>query len=393
MLYSLKFLVGRVCKMIGTLKEIRHAYGFEDVAIVPGDVTVNPEQANLDLEIGQLGFSLPIVASAMDAVVSPDVAVRLSDLGSLGVLNMEGLYSRYEDAAGKIAEITTAPAETVTEVLQKLYQEPMKEDLVAKRVEQIKGAGATCAVSFTPQNAKRMGPVAVEAGADILVVQSTVTTARHISKSYHGLVFSELVEQVNAPIMVGNCVTYSASIELMESGVAAILVGVGPGAACTTREVTGVGVPQVTATIDCAAARDEYYRRTGRYVSVITDGGIRTGGDLCKSIVAGADAVMIGTPFAQTEEAPGQGFNWGMATPHPALPRGTRIKTGTKGTLNQLLFGPSSRTDGTQNLVGALRVCMGMCGALSIREFQQAEMVVAPAIATEGKAFQRAGLI
>lgn len=379
--------------MISTLKEVRHAYGFEDVSIVPGAVTVNPEQADLGLTIGDLQFSIPIIASAMDAVVSPSFAVQLGKMGGLGVLNMEGLYSRYVDAPEKVAEIAEASPNSATGILQSLYQEPIKESLVAERVEQIHKSGAVCAVSFTPQNTKRLGPVAVEAGADILVVQSTVTTARHISKSYHGLVLSELVEQINVPVMVGNCVTYGATLELMESGVAAVLVGVGPGAACTTREVTGVGVPQVTATLDCSAAREEYYRRTGRRVAIITDGGIRTGGDMCKSIVAGADGVMIGTPFAQTEEAPGKGFNWGMATPHAALPRGIRINTGTKGTLEQLLFGPTSRTDGTQNLVGALRVCMGMCGALSIQELQQAEMVVAPAIATEGKAFQIAGSI
>jgi IMP dehydrogenase len=233
--------------------------------------------------------------------------------------------------------------------------------------------------------------MAVEAGADILVVQSTVTTARHISKSYHGLVFSELTEQINVPVIVGNCVTYGAALELMETGVAGILVGVGPGAACTTREVVGIGVPQVTATLDCASAREEYLRRTGIYVGVITDGGIRTGGDLCKSLASGADGVMIGTPFAQTQEAPGKGYNWGMATPHPALPRGTRINTGTKTTLDQLLFGPTSRTDGTENLMGALRVGMGMCGAATIRDFHQAELVVAPTIRTEGKVFQMAG--
>ena len=372
-------------------KEIRHAYGFEDVAIVPGDVTVNPDQTNTDLEIGHLRLSIPIMASAMDAVVSPEFAIRMGQAGGLGVLNMEGVYCRYEDAAAILGQIAETPAEHTTELLQKLYSAPIKDDLIGRRVQEIKGAGATCAVSFTPQNAKRMGPVAVEAGADTLVVQSTVTTARHISKSYHGLVFAELTEQINVPILVGNCVTYGAALELMETGVAGILVGVGPGAACTTREVVGVGVPQVTATLDCAAAREEYLRSTGNYVAVITDGGIRTGGDLCKSLASGADGVMIGTPLAQTQEAPGKGYNWGMATPHPALPRGTRINTGTRGTLEQLLFGPTSRTDGTENLMGALRVGMGMCGAATIRDFHQAELVFAPAIRTEGKVFQMAG--
>lgn len=377
--------------MTPQFKEIRHAYGYEDVAIVPGDVTINPDQTNTDLEIGHLRLSIPIIASAMDAVVSPEFAVRMSQAGGLGVLNMEGIYCRYEDAGAILSQIAETPAEHTTELMQKLYSAPIREDLIGKRVQEIKGAGATCAVSFTPQNAKRMGPLAVEAGADILVVQSTVTTARHISKSYHGLVFSELTEQINVPVIVGNCVTYGAALELMETGVAGILVGVGPGAACTTREVVGVGVPQVTATLDCASAREEYLRRTGNYVAVITDGGIRTGGDLCKSLASGADGVMIGTPFAQTQEAPGKGYNWGMATPHPALPRGTRIHTGTKTTLDQLLFGPTSRTDGTENLMGALRVGMGMCGAATIRDFHQAELVVATSIRTEGKVFQMAG--
>lgn len=377
--------------MIPQFKEIRHAYGYEDIAIVPGDVTINPDQTNTDLEIGHLRLSIPIIASAMDAVVSPEFAIRMSQAGGLGVLNMEGIYCRYEDAGAILSQIAETPAEHTTELMQKLYSAPIREDLIGKRVQEIKGAGATCAVSFTPQNAKRMGPLAVEAGADILVVQSTVTTARHISKSYHGLVFSELTEQINVPVIVGNCVTYGAALELMETGVAGILVGVGPGAACTTREVVGVGVPQVTATLDCASAREEYLRRTGNYVAVITDGGIRTGGDLCKSLASGADGVMIGTPFAQTKEAPGKGYNWGMATPHPALPRGTRINTGTKTTLDQLLFGPTSRTDGTENLLGALRVGMGMCGAATIRDFHQAELVVATSIRTEGKVFQIAG--
>ena len=372
-------------------KEIRRVYGFEEVAIVPGDVTINPDQTNTDLEIGNLRFPVPVMAAAMDAVVSPAFAVLMGQAGGLGVLNLEGIYTRYDDPEAIIDEVIETPKECTTELLQKLYSAPIREDLVGRRLQEIKGAGATCAVSITPQNAKRLSPIATEAGADCLVIQSTVTTARHISKSYRGLIFSELLEQVKVPVMVGNCVTHSAALELMETGIDGILVGVGPGAACTTREVVGVGVPQVTATMDCAMAREEHLRRTGKYVAVITDGGIRTGGDLCKSIAAGADGVMLGTPFAQTQEAPGKGFNWGMATPHPALPRGTRIKTGTKGTLEQVLFGPTSRTDGTQNLIGALQACMGMCGAFTIRDLHRAELVIAPAVQTEGKLFQMAG--
>ncbi len=372
-------------------KEIRQAYGFEEVAIVPGDVTINPDQTNMEMEIGHLRLSIPVLASAMDAVVDPSFAVRMSEAGGVGVMNLEGVYTRYEDAAAIISEIAEAPAEFTTGLLQKLYTAPIREDLIGKRIQEIKGAGATCAVSVTPQNTKQYSPAAVEAGADLLVIQSTVTTARHISSSYHGLVFSELIDQIRVPVIVGNCVTYSASLELMETGIDGILVGVGPGAACTTREVVGVGVPQITSTLDCAAAREEHLRRTGKYVSVITDGGIRTGGDLCKAFVAGADAVMLGTPFAQTKEAPGKGFTWCMETPHAALPRGTRINTGTSGTLEQLLYGPTSKTDGTQNLIGALRACMGMCGAFTSSDMHRAELVVAPAIRTEGKIFQMAG--
>jgi IMP dehydrogenase len=377
--------------VVPQFKEFRQAYGFEEVAIVPGDVTINPDQTNLEIEIGHLRLPVPMLASAMDAVVDPSFAVRMSEAGGVGVMNLEGVYTRYEDAAAIISEIAEAPAEFTTGLLQKLYTAPIRQDLIGKRIQEIKNAGATCAVSITPQNTKEYSPAAVEAGADMLVIQSTVTTARHISSSYHGLVFSELIDQIRVPVIVGNCVTYSASLELMETGIDGILVGVGPGAACTTREVVGVGVPQITSTLDCAAAREEHLRRTGKYVSVITDGGIRTGGDVCKAFVAGADAVMLGTPFAQTKEAPGKGFNWGMATPHAALPRGTRINTGTAGTLDQLLFGPTSKTDGTQNLIGALRACMGMCGAFTIRDMHRAEMVVAPTIRTEGKIFQMAG--
>ncbi|MBI2872863.1 MAG: GuaB3 family IMP dehydrogenase-related protein [Chloroflexi bacterium] len=373
------------------IKQLRRAYGFDEVAIVPGDITVNPEQAATELSIGDHVFAIPVLASAMDAVVGPAFAVALHGHGGLAVMNMEGVQARYEDPEAVLQELASAPQEKATAALQKVYSAPLREELVAKRVAEVKKQGATCAVSFTPAMTKRLAPAAVEAGADIVVVQSTVTTARHISKSYRGLVFAELVEMVKVPVVVGNCVTTGAALELMDTGIHGLLVGVGPGAACTTREVVGVGVPQVTATVDCAAARDEHYRRTGRYVPVITDGGIRTGGDLCKAMVAGADGVMLGTPFAQTKEAPGRGFNWGMATPHPELPRGTRIKVGTSGTLQQLLFGPTSRTDGTQNLIGALRVCMGMCGALSIGELHKAEMVIAPAIRTEGKIFQMLG--
>jgi len=327
----------------------------------------------------------------MDGAVSPRFASYMHEMGGLGVLNAEGLYSRYDDPYSILEQIVSTPQDEVTQLLQKIYSEPIRESLISERVREIKNTGATCAVSFTPQNTKRMSPAAVEAGADIIVVQSTVTTARHMSNSYRGLVFSELIDSLKVPVVVGNCVTYEVALELMETGIDGLLVGVGPGAACTTREVTGMGVPQVTATLHCAAAREDYFRRTGRYVTVITDGGFRTGGDVCKALVSGADAVMLGTPFAQAEEAPGRGYNWGMANANPELPRGTRITVGTKGTLKQILYGPTSKTDGTQNFVGALKVAMGMCGAYTIRDLHKAEMVIAPAMKTEGKYFQLAG--
>jgi len=369
-------------------KEMRRSYGFDEVALVPGDATINPEQVNIDLNIAGCTFPIPILASAMDAVVDPGFAIEMSKLGGLAVLNLEGVQTRYEDAASVLEELASTSADKVTPLMQKVYSQPIQEKLVGQRIREIKGAGATCAASVTPQNTKKFAPICAEAGIDIFVVQSTVTTSRHISKSYQGLSFADLCAVMPAPIIVGNCVSYSAALSLMQEGISGILVGVGPGAACTTREVTGVGVPQVTATMDCAAAREQFLQDTGRYVVLITDGGFRTGGDVCKAIAAGADGVMLGSIFAQAKEAPGRGYHWGMATPHAALPRGTRVHVGTTGTLKQILMGPSSVTGGTQNLVGALRTSMGMCGARSIREMQLVEMVIAPSIKTEGKHFQ-----
>ena len=373
------------------LKELERSYGFDEVAIVPGDVTINPEMTSTQMSIGQYSFEAPVMASAMDGSVSPRFATLMHEMGGLGVLNGEGLYTRYEDPYSVLEEIISMDQGEVTEYLQEVYSEPVQEHLVGERVQEIKQSGSIAAIAFTPQTTKRYSPLAVEAGADIIVVQSTVTTARHMSRSYRGLIFSELIESLSVPVVVGNCVSYAVASELMDTGIDAILVGVGPGAACTTREVTGVGVPQVTATLECAAAREDYFQRTGRYVSVITDGGLRTGGDVCKAMASGADGVMLGTPFAQAAEAPGRGYNWGMANAHPELPRGTRINVGTKGSLKQLMHGPSSVTNGTQNLVGALRVAMGMCGAYTVRDFHKAEMVIAPAIKTEGKHYQMLG--
>ncbi|MHC1578352.1 MAG: GuaB3 family IMP dehydrogenase-related protein [Dehalococcoidia bacterium] len=369
-------------------KEIERAYGFDEVALVPGDVTINPDQTDIDFTLGDYSFSVPILASAMDAIVDPHFAIQFSKLGGLAVLNLEGIQTRYENPDEVLNQIAQTPEKEVTALLQKIYSEPIKEKLVSQCIGAIKEAGATCAVSITPANTKKLAPIAKDAGMDILVVQSTVTTARHISKSYRGLVLPELSQQMSLPIIVGNCCTYSAALELMRTGIDGILVGVGPGAACTTREVIGVGVPQITATLHCAAARETYLKESGKYVAVITDGGIRTGGDLCKSFAAGADAVMIGSPLAQAAEAPGRGYHWGMSHSHPALPRGTRIRVGTTGSMEQILFGPASVTNGTQNLVGALRTSMGVCSARSIKEMHRVRMIIAPSIKTEGKYFQ-----
>ena len=369
-------------------KELQRAYGFDEVAIVPGEVTINPDMATTEFTLGDHHFSIPVIASAMDAVGSPTFATLMHQAGGLGIINLEGLYTRYDDPYTVLEEIIAAPQAETASVLQRVYSEPIKEHLIGKCIQQVKKTGAVCAVSVTPQNTKRLSSIAVEAGSDVLVVQSTVTTARHMSRSYRGLIFSELCHTLKVPVLVGNCVGHGTALELMETGIDGVLVGVGPGAACTTREVVGVGVPQVTATLQCASAREDYFRRTGKYVAIITDGGIRTGGDLCKSLACGADAVMLGTPLAQADEAPGRGFNWGMAGPHPELPRGTRIKAGSKGPLMSILYGPTSATDGTQNLMGALKVAMGMCGAYTIRDMHKAQMVIAPSIKTEGKAFQ-----
>ena len=370
------------------LKDLRQAYGFDDVAIVPGTTTLNPSMPEIELELGGITFDLPILAAAMDAVVDPQMAIAYGRLGGLAVLNLEGLQCRFDDPREVLERVAAADQDGATAILQEAYRSPVRDELVAQRIQEIRAGGARAAVAATPANTKRLGTIADEAGADILVVQSTVTTAQHLSHSLRGLILHELVEQVSMPVVVGNTVSYQGALELFQEGIAGLLVGVGPGAACTSREVLGVGVPQVTATIDCAAARDKYYADSGRYVPIITDGGIRTGGDLCKAFVAGADAVMLGSPFAGTVEAPGGGFHWGMATPHADLPRGVRVEVGQHTTLERLLRGPTSRTDGTENLAGALRTCMAMVGARNIREMHQAEMVIAPAIKTEGKVYQ-----
>ena len=303
---------------MSNLRELRRTYGFDEVAIAPGTVTVNPEMTDTSFELGNVSIKIPILGSAMDAVANPYFIGKMHEQGALSVMNLEGVQTRYEDPEGVLAEIADTPNDMVTAVKQKVYSSPIKEALIGRRVEEIKATGSKCSVSVTPAFTKSYAPLAVEAGADMIVVQSTVTAARHSSNSIKGLQFPELLEMVKVPILVGNCVGYDVATEIMETGIHGILIGVGPGAACTTREVTGVGIPQVTATMDCALARDDFFQRTGKYIPIITDGGIRTGGELCKAIASGADAVMIGTPLAQSKAAPGQGFNWGMACPHPA---------------------------------------------------------------------------
>lgn len=371
-------------------KELRPAYGFDEVAIVPGSTTVNPELTDVAFSVGNLTFTSPVLAAALDAVVNPKFAIEASKRGCLAVMNLEGLQCRHEDAEAAIQEVVRASHEDSASVIQRLTAPPIQEELIGRRVREIKEGGGIAAVACTPANTKKLAPIAVDAGADIFVVQSTVTTARHVSHSVRGLIFEELIENIRIPVIVGNTVGYNATKELMETGIAGVLVGVGPGAICTSREVLGVGVPQITATIECAAARDAHYRETGRYIPIITDGGMRNGGDVCKALVAGADAVMLGTSFARTEEAPAKGLAWGMSTGHAALPRGVRINPGVDTTLDRLLYGPTSRTNGTENLVGAIQTCMGMVGARTIQEFHDAELIVAPSIKTEGKVYQLA---
>ncbi len=375
-----------------TAKAMAHAYGFDEVAIVPGSYTVNPELTDVSFHIGDFTFAVPVIAAAMDAVTDPVFAGKLGRLGGLAVLNLEGIHTRYADPKPLLEEIAATDKTRVTALLQHVYAQPIQFDLIGERVRQMKAEGIVTAVSCTPMNAKKFAPLAVEAGCDIFVVASTVTTARHVSRSLEGLRFERLIADLGVPVVVGNTVGYAATRELMECGVSGVLVGVGPGAACTSREVLGIGVPQVSATITCAAARDDYFRETGRYVPIITDGGIQKSGDLCKAIASGADAVMLGSILAGTSEAPGRGNHWGMATPHAELPRGARITVGVNSTLEKVLFGPTSRNDGTENLIGALRTAMGMCGAQTLREFQEAEVIIAPSIKTEGKSYQLAGL-
>ncbi len=374
---------------LGRGKMARRAYGFDEVALVPGRVTINPDEIDVSFALNGSSLQIPFLAAAMDGVVDVPFAQEMGRLGGLAVLNLDGVQTRYEDPSDVLNDIAQATPQDINVLIQKIYTAPVQDGLIGQRIEEIKAAGVPCGVSTTPAGAERRAPIVQEAGADVLVVQGTVLTARHVSKSYKHLNFKDLTASVGMPVIVGNCVDYATALELMDTGVRGLLVGVGPGAACTSRAVLGVGVPQVTATADCAAARDDHLRRSGERVAIITDGGMRLGGDVAKAFASGADAVMIGSVFAAASEAAGGGNHWGMATPDANLPRGTRIRTGVKGTLAEILFGPAHVDDGSMNLVGALKTSMGMCGARTIQDFQRTEMVIAPSIKTEGKVQQR----
>ncbi|MFH1459197.1 MAG: GuaB3 family IMP dehydrogenase-related protein [Candidatus Omnitrophota bacterium] len=378
-----------MAQFIGRGRKSRRCYGFDEVALVPGMVTINPNEVDTNFILGDKKYRVPIIAAAMDGVVDVNFAVKMGQLGGLAVLNLEGVQTRYENPDEVLDEIAQANPEEATKLVQGIYHEPIKEKLVAVRVQQIKKKKVPCVVSAIPQRAEKFGALAQEAGADIFVVQSTVTSVRHISTEYKALNLAKFCKAMKIPVIVGNCVSYNVALELFETGSSGLLVGIGPGAACTTRGVLGIGVPQVTSTCDVAAARDFYFKKTGKYIPIITDGGMRTGGDICKAFACGADSVMVGSAFARAKEAPGRGYHWGMATPHANLPRGTRIYVGTTGTLEEILFGPARLDDGSQNLVGALALSMGSVGAKTIKEMNLTEIIIAPSIQTEGKIFQQ----
>jgi len=369
--------------------QIRPTYGFEDVSLAPGLNTVEPADVDLSQTFAGIPLVIPVLAAAMDAVVDPAFAGALARLGGLAVLNLEGVQTRYDDPSDVLARIAGAPDAESHDVLAAAYQAPIRDDLVARRIEEIHAAGSRAAVAATPAAARRFGPFCAEHGADLFLVQSQVSSARHLAVGYDPLELADFTRFMPIPVAVGNTTSAEAAYALMEQGIAAIFVGVGPGAACTTREVLGIGVPQVTAVSDVAAARDAYFAETGRYVPVVADGGMRRGGEIAKAIAAGADVVMLGSPLARASEAPGRGTNWGMAAPSPTLPRGTRINVRTVGSLEKILMGPAGVTDGSENLMGALRQSMAALGARTIREMQQVEMVYAPAVATEGKSWQQ----
>jgi len=374
---------------IGRGKKARRAYGFDDIAIVPSRRTRDAEDVDIAWRLGPHLLELPLLAAAMDGVVSPATAIELGQMGGLGVLNLEGIWTRYEDADALLERIATFDKAEATREMQKIYAEPIKPELIGKRIKQIKDAGVMAAASLTPQRVREHWQLALDAGLDVLVIQGTVVSAEHVSTVVEPLNLKEFIATMPVPVIVGGCASYQAALHLMRTGAAGVLVGVGPGAACTTRGVLGVGVPQATAIADAAAARVQHLLETGQYVNVIADGGMRTGGDISKAIACGADAVMVGSPLARATEAPGRGTHWGMATFHPTLPRGARVKTSQNGTLQEIVSGPARENDGTFNLMGALRTSMATCGYQDIAEFNRAELMVAPALQTEGKQLQR----
>src|SRR5919201_3591710 len=374
---------------IGRGKKARRAYGFDDIAIVPSRRTRDPDDIDITWTLGPYRFELPLLASAMDGLVSPETAGVIGKLGGLAVLNLEGIWTRYEDAEAQLERIASLDREEATREMQDIYLEPVKEELIAQRIQEIKAHGVVAAASLTPQRVERWHELALDAGLDILVIQGTVISAEHVSSQGHVLNLKEFVRELPVPVVLGGCASYSTPLHLMRTGAAAVLVGVGPGAACTTRGVLGIGVPQATAIADVAAARSQHMLETGEYVNVIADGGMRNGGDVAKAFACGADAVMIGSPLARAYEAPGAGYHWGMATFHPSLPRGARVKTTQNGTLEQILLGPAHENDGTFNLMGSLRTSMATCGYEDIPSFHRAEVMVAPALQTEGKQLQR----
>jgi len=376
---------------LGRGKSVRRAYGIDEIALVPGSTTLDPSLADTHWQIGGIDREIPIIASAMDGVVDVTMAIRLSQLGALGVLNLEGIQTRYADPNPVLDQIAAVGKEDFVGLMQKLYAEPIKPELITQRIQEIKAGGGIAAVSVTPAGAVRFGETIADAGADLLFVQATVVSTAHLSPTaVNPLDLTSLCAAMPMPVILGNCVTYEVALNLMKTGAAAVLVGIGPGAACTSRGGLGIGVPQATAVADCASARDHYHQDTGRYVAIIADGGLVTGGDICKCIACGADGVMIGSPFARAREAPGRGYHWGMATPSPVLPRGTRIRVGTIGSLEQILRGPAQLDDGTHNFLGALQTSMGTLGAKNLKEMQQVEVVIAPSLLTEGKVYQKA---
>jgi len=377
--------------VIGRGKNSRRAYGIDEIALVPGARTLDPSLADTSYSIGSIKREVPIIASAMDGVVDVRMAVLLSELGSMGVLNLEGIQTRYEDTNPILDKIASVGKSEFVSLMQALYSEPVKPELIELRIKEIKEQGGIAAVSLTPLGAAKYGQIVAQAGADIIFIQATVVSTNHLSPDgVESLNLAQFCQEMPIPVVLGNCVTYEVSLELMKAGAAAVLVGIGPGAACTSRGVLGVGVPQATAVADCAAARDDFHTQTGKYVPIIADGGIVTGGDICKCIACGADAVMIGSPIARAKEAPGRGYHWGMATPSPVLPRGTRINVGTTGSIKDILIGPAKLDDGTHNLLGALKTSMGTLGAQTIKQMQQVEVVIAPSLLTEGKVYQKA---